>query len=131
MTLKQPSLFSDDIAVQTHVAKPVAYVAPRSRTTDPATSKAAAAKVNIPGSWRSVAKVLDQLNAASSYEIETYARINNIAVSPSRIRGALAESEMLGAGLVRIVTVEAASQFGNDANIYSLTEAGKNVARET
>lgn len=123
MTLIQKTIFDLSPGEQTHYAAPV-------RHSDPVTSKDAAAKANVPGSWQKVANILNQLTAASSYEIETYARVHGIAVSPSRIRGALAPSEMLGAGHVEIARVEDKSQFGNDAQIYRLTESGKSLARE-
>lgn len=120
--MKQTS-FLDTVPTQTHYAAPV-------RATDPQTSKDAAAKVKPRDSWRTVAKILDQLNAASSYEVSVYAKQHSIAISESRIRGSLSPAEMLGAGYIAITRVEAASEFGNDANVYRLTEAGKQLARE-
>lgn len=120
--MKQTS-FLESVPTQQHFAAPV-------RRSDPATSRAAAAQVNVPGSWVKVAKILDQLCAASSYEVEVYARTHAIPISPSRIRGSLAESEMLGRGYVAISTVESKSEYGNDAQVYRLTEAGKQLARK-
>lgn len=123
MTLIQKTIFDLSPGEQVHYAAPV-------RHSDPVTSKDVAAKVKPRESWRTVAKILDALNAASSYEVSVYAKQHRIAISESRIRGSLSPAEMLGAGYVAISSVEAVSEFGNDAQVYRLTTEGKLLARE-
>ena len=94
------------------------------RRTDPPTSQAAAARINVPGSWESVGALLARLGIASSEELAAEAARLGMKISESRIRGALAPKEMLGDGLIEIVDDGAVTKCGNRAQRYTLTPRG-------
>lgn len=109
--------FLDDVPMVAHYAL--------ARTTDPVTSHEAAEKVNVAPSWRTVARCLNQLGSASSNEIFALAQRLNLPISDSRVRGALRQKELLGPGYVRIISDEGRSKYGNDAQVYALTDKGR------
>ena len=81
------------------------------RRTDPATSHAAAATTNVARSQRLVLAWLGNYGAATSEVV-----VDALALSPSRVRGAL--NELGKRGLVRIVSERGVTKRGHPCRVY-------------